>query len=780
MRHRILLLAGLAAAASIVNRAPAGAADPIALDFIFAEEGHARAPSEIAWTEDGGRLSFLWSKEGRRDLWTVEHAAAGVVRGPAEPEPSVLVRAGELRDGDREISLKEYAWSPDGAALLFQTSGDLYLYRLADRELRRLTRSETKSEDPRFSPDASTIAFVRAADLWTVDVASGEERRLTHDGEEGRILNGKPDWVYWEEIFRRRSIGFWWSPDNRRIAYLRFEEDGVPTHPLVHDEARDPRVEHQPYPKPGDRNPKVAVGVLDLATGDTVWMRTGVEEGEDYLARVRFSPRGDRLGVIRLDRDQVEATLLRCDPASGACETALVERLPTWVDVDDDFELLSDGRVLWASDRDGWRRLYLHGPDGETLRVVTPEGIVLWKIDRFVEAIGSVFFTGFRNAGLGAKDRQLYRVGLEGGGAELLSPDCERGDASAAPEGRRAGPETADREPAATPPSARCDPAPGTTAADVAPGGRAWVATHSTASEPPRAMLFRDGAAAAVALPFAPASAYDREALPRWEFLTIPGPDGVELPARLLKPPDFDPARRYPVILFHYGGPGSQTVEDASAERPARDLWHVRQAQRGYVVIMVDNPASVFFGKRGADRLHRRFGELELEAQLAAAAYLKAQPWVDGERLGLWGWSGGGANTLYSVLKSPGTWRAAVAGAPVTDWRLYDSIWTERYLDHPASNEEGYRDSSAITWAAELRDALLVVHGSGDDNVHPQNTFALSRELVKAGKPFEQAIYPGEKHAFGDAANRHFYERMERFFDRRLRDGTRPAATLSP
>jgi dipeptidyl-peptidase-4 len=269
-------------------------------------------------------------------------------------------------------------------------------------------------------------------------------------------------------------------------------------------------------------------------------------------------------------------------------------------------------------------------------------------------------------------------------------------------------------------------------------------------------------------LPFQAAAAYEREALPQWEFLTIAGPGGARLPARMMKPPGFDPSRRYPVLMFHYGGPASQMVEDASAERPVRQLWHARQAQRGYVVIESDNPASAFFGKHGADRLHRRFGELELASQLAVASHLKAQPWADPDRFGLWGWSGGGANTLYAVFRSPGTWRAAVAGAPVTDWRLYDSIWTERYLDSPSANEEGYRDSSAITWAAMLTDRLLVVHGTGDDNVHPHNTFALTRELVKAKLPFEQAIYPGEKHAFGDGANRHLFGKMEEFFDRWL------------
>jgi dipeptidyl-peptidase-4 len=724
MRARATRTAAFALTA-IVSNAAARASEPLSLDAIFTEQGHARAPSEIAWSDDGSRLSFLWSKEGKRDLWTMAPAT--------DREPAVLLRAGELRSGDREIKLEDHVWSPDGTGLVLPLAGELHHYRIADRALRRLTAPGTKNEDPRFSPDSSTVAFVRDNDLWIVDVATARERRLTTDGAEGKILNGKPDWVYWEEIWSRRSVGFWWSPDSTRIAYLRFDEEGVPTYPLLRDQSIEATVERQPYPKAGDRNPKVDVGVLELGSGRTTWMKIGLKEGDDYVARVRFTPRGDRLAVIRLAREQNQADLLACDPASGECETVLVERSETWVSVSDDFALLEDGRVVWGSDRDGWWRLYLHDAAGKPVRAVSPDGIVVTKLDRVVASTGAVFFTGHRTEGLGAKDRQLYRTAIDGGEATLLSP-----------------------EPA------------GVSAAQVAADGKAWVLTHSTSATPPRAALFRTDGKEPLALPFAEAAAYDRAALPQWKFLTVPGPGGAQLPAAILEPPGFDPRRRYPVLMFHYGGPESQVVEDSSTERPALHLWHARQAQRGYVVVRADNPASAFFGKKGGERLHRRFGKLELEAQLAVVAWLKAQSWVDGDRLGLWGWSGGGANTLYSVLESPGTWRAAVAGAPVTDWRLYDSIWTERYLDSPADNEEGYRESSAIGKAERLADALLLVHGTGDDNVHPQNTIMLSRELIKAGKRFEQAIYPDEKHAFTDAANRHFYQRMEEFFDREL------------
>jgi dipeptidyl-peptidase-4 len=310
--------------------------------------------------------------------------------------------------------------------------------------------------------------------------------------------------------------------------------------------------------------------------------------------------------------------------------------------------------------------------------------------------------------------------------------------------------------------------AEGWNAAVVSPESGLWVHYWSDADTPPR-FAVRDADGREIAeLPTRP-PAFDPAALPHWRFFTLDGPDGSKLPARMLTPPDVKPdatapQRRHPAIMYHYGGPGSQVVVNRWDGR-GRDLWHKMMAQRGYAVLSVDNVASIFFGKRGEDRQHRRFGPLNLAAQQAAAAYLADQSWIDGSRIGLWGWSGGGFNTLYCLFESPGTWAAGMAGAPVTDWRLYDTIWTERYLDHPDDNAEGYELSSPIHRADRLADRLLVVHGTGDDNVHPQNTIALAAKLVAAGKPFEDALYPRQKHGFRGPAARHVYERMTRFFE---------------
>jgi dipeptidyl-peptidase-4 len=307
-------------------------------------------------------------------------------------------------------------------------------------------------------------------------------------------------------------------------------------------------------------------------------------------------------------------------------------------------------------------------------------------------------------------------------------------------------------------------PEPGTHRAVVSAKTGAWVHTWSDADTPPRLEVRPAGGGAPLPLPSSP-PAFDPAALPKWEYLTVAGPAGTELPARLLKPAGFDPSRRYPAIMYHYGGPGSQVVNNAWS---SRDLWHKLMAVRGFAVLSVDNQSSIFYGKPGEDLDHRRFGPVNLAAQLAGVEHLKGLPWIDPSRLGLWGWSGGGTNTLYCILNRPGVWKAAVAGAPVTDWKLYDTIWTERYLDRPQDNPEGYRDSSPVTYAANLADRLLIVHGLADDNVHPQNTVVMSGELVKAGRPFEQAIYPGQMHGFRGGSLRHFYERMTELFERAL------------
>ncbi|HKI04792.1 MAG TPA: DPP IV N-terminal domain-containing protein [Thermoanaerobaculia bacterium] len=704
----------------------------LTVDAALAPSALGRRGAQRAWAPDGKRLTFVWDEHGdgkEEALWVLD-ATTG--------KRDLLLKTTGLKHGEEDFKLTAYSWSPRGDALLLVFKGDLYLLPFAVpldmAKLRRLTRTEAAEEEARFSPDGSRIAFVRGFDLYTIEAATGRETRLTTDGKENVTLNGTTDWLYGEEIWNRSPVGYWWSPDGSRIAYYHFDETLVGVYPLVDDTLVYPKVEWQKYPTAGEPNPRVRLGVADLATGRTSWLETG--DPDAYLARVEWTPRGDGVAVQRLNRDQNRLDLLRCAPAGGACSTLLTETWPTWVNLGDDFKFLPDGRFLWGSERSGWRRLYLHGADGKAVRPVTPEGWAITHLDA-VAADGSwAMVTAYPTSELGAVDKRVARLRLDDPKAdwEVLTPT------------------------------------PGTHQALVAPKTGAWVHIWHDADTPARTEVRPAGGGAAIAMPFA-LPPFDVASLPKWEFLTIAGPEGSRLPARLLKPAGFDPSRRYPVIVYHYGGPGSQVVDNAWSTRAA---WMKMMTQRGFITFSVDNQSSIFFGKAGEDRDHRRFGPLNLAAQLAAVDYLKSLPWVDASRIGLWGWSGGGYNTLYCLLNRPGVWKAGVAGAPVTDWKLYDSTWTERYLDHPQDNPDGYRDSSPVTYSANLKDRLLIVHGLADDNVHPNNSILMTDELVKAGLQFEQAFYPGQTHSFAGLSLRNFFQRMTDFFERELQGEAGP------
>lgn len=697
--------------ASLLVVCPAFAEQPpLTDDVLFADDANGLRPEDPAWSPDGRHLAYLFGPDEEKALFWLE-----VSSGKSE----------RLTD----LDLDEFAWSPRGDSLVLLSEGDLYLLPIGGK-LRRLTETEEEEGQPSFSPDGSRLAFVRDFDLHVMDLKIGRETALTRDGEENVFLNGTNDWVYWEEIWDRETVGYWWSPDGRRIAYYRFDEREVPTHALIDEIPRTPAVRWQKYPKPGEPNPKVRVGVIAAEGGNTVWMDTGNEDV--YLARVAWT--GDAVAIQRLNRDQTRLDLLRCRAADGSCSTLLTETRRTWINLGNDLRFLEDGRFLWGSEGDGWRRLYLHDRDGKLLRPVTPEGWGVASLDGVVET--GVIVTAYRTEGMGPTDRQVYRAGLDRKSWEPLAAE------------------------------------PGTHEAVVASNGN-WVHTWHDADTPPRSEVRT--ASGTVALPHAMPSGYDPAALPKWEYFFIPGSKGVRLPARMLKPAGFDPGKRYPAIMYHYGGPASQVVVNRWDTR-RRDLWQKRMAQRGFAILNLDNASSIFFGKTGEDRDHRRFGPANLEAQLAGVEYLKGLGWVDTARIGLWGWSGGGYHTLYALLHAPGVWKAGTAGAPVTDWMLYDSIWTERYLDTPQDNPEGYRESSVTTYAEKLEDHLLIVHGFADDNVHPQNTVVFIDRLIQAGIPYEDAFYPGQTHAFRGAAQRHWYARMTEFFERTLGASSRTAS----
>jgi dipeptidyl-peptidase-4 len=718
----------------------------VPFEDLFDPDRQPKVPSELTWSPQGDRLAYLWppeTKAGRKTEKDDKETGLWIAT-PARQELRLVV---PLEDKPERM-----IWLPDGSGLLVhQKSGLAHLSFEGETEgeaagtLRELVATGEDDEDFKLSPDGKTVSFVRHADLWVLDLASGKARRLTEDGVEGEILNGKTDWVYWEELWGRDSTGHWWSPDARRLAFYHFDDRLVSTYPLVDfTQIPYPTIEEQKYPKAGERNPEVKVGILtpsdDEGTdeGDdepqVVWLETSSAE-ETYLARVHWLPDGKQVAVERLNREQNRLDLLLCNPDDGSCRVLLTESNDTWVKVGDFTHFLQDGSFLWASQREGWFHLYLYSAEGKLLHRLTPDGRNITDLEAVQEEEGRLIYTAFLTGDLGAASRVVEWVPLRGDGVGRATP---------------------------------LSPTEGDHSATAPPAGDWWVHSFDDSHSPQRRTVRNLRSGAEFALPGTDPTVALRADLPRWETLTIPGPDGP-LPARLLKPAGFESGKgegKYPAIVYHYGCPESQVVRDSWS---GRDLWHRWMASRGYAVFMVDNGQSNHFGKAGVDRGHRRFGTLNLAAQLAGVEYLKSLGWVDTDRLGLWGWSGGGANTLYVLTNAPGVFKAGVSGAPVTHWRLYDTIWTERYLDHPEDNPEGYEASSPLTYADRLKDHLLIVHGTADDNVHPQNTLAFTDALIEADIDFEDAIYPRQKHGFRDEARNHFNRRMTEFFDRHLR-----------
>ncbi|GMU65177.1 MAG: peptidase S9 [Acidobacteriota bacterium] len=686
--------------------------------------------SELTWNAEGTVLAGLWKEGERKGLKGFDGATGAELWTVFVDE---LREAGAGDDATDFPTLDAFAFRPASTDLLLTAGGDLWLWTPGSKQVRRLTTSPDDEEEyPELSPDGRRVAFSRAADLWVLELAGGRETRLTEDGRPDEILNGTADWVYWEEIWSRSAKAIWWSPNSLALAYYRFDEREVPSYPLTResDAGAAATVKWQRYPKPGDPNPKVSLRVVEVDSQATVELATG-HAPDDYLARVHWRGDAGVVAVERLNREQNRLDLLFCRPDVGSCTEVASQREAAWVNLADDFRFLADGGFLWSDESSGWRRLHRHDRLGRQIGDLLPAG---WALDRLIEMVaptGRAIVSAHPTGPLGAAGRQLLALDIEGRNPpEILTARDGWHDAVVAP----------------------------ATGAHVAE----WSDQHTPVE---RRLVAADGRELAT-LPGGLELPVELATLPRWRILEIPGPEGSSLPAAVIEPGAGAAVGPRPVVTFHYGGPASQMVVDRWGGN--RGLWLRWMASRGYLVLVVDNQASRYFGKRGEDRLHRRFGELELAGQLAGVEWLRARGDADVTRLGLWGWSGGGFNTLYSILHRPGVWRAAVAGAPVTDWRLYDSIWTERYLDSPADNPDGYRDSSPLGIADRLADALLVVHGTGDDNVHPQNSIALMKALVEADKPFEDAIYPDEKHGFKPGANRHFYRRMTDFFDRHL------------
>ena len=694
---------------------------------------------------DGSQVSFLRGKDADRnqlDLWTYDIGSG---------QTHLLVDSKVVLPGDESLSDEEkarrerqriaamtgivdYQWSPDARTLLFPLGGELYLYDLGKQgraAVRQLTQGEGFATDPKLSPKGGFVSFIRARNLWVIELSSGRQVQLTHDGSD-TIGNGVAEFVADEEM--DRHTGYWWAPDDSAIAFARIDESGVPVQKRPEVYADRTELIEQRYPAAGDPNVQVRLGVIaPRADAAPRWVDLG-KDNDIYLARVDWRD-PQHLTFQRQSRDQKVLELVETTLGSGAQRTLVRETSRTWVPLHNSLRFLADGSLLWSSERSGFQHLYRIDTEGRAHALTQGD----WPVDELLavdEKAGQVYF---RAGTQSARESHIHRVSLQGGASEQLSK------------------------------------VPGMHSASFARNASVYVDTWSNSTTPPQIELFRnDGSRIATLVqnklddPQHPYARFRDAQLPV-EFGTLLAADGrTPLEYSITKPAGFDPARRYPVAVYVYGGPAAQTVTNAWPGR-GDHLFNQYLAQRGYVVFSLDNRGTPRRGRDFVGALYGRQGTVEVEDQLRGVAWLKQQPWVDGARIGVQGWSNGGYMTLMLLAKASDAYACGVAGAPVTDWGLYDSHYTERYMDLPARNASGYEQARVLTHIEGLRSRLLLIHGMADDNVLFSNSTALMSALQKRGRTFELMTYPGAKHGLSGADALHRYRLAEDFLGRCLK-----------
>jgi dipeptidyl-peptidase-4 len=650
------------------------------------------------------------------------------------------------------LEVANYQWSPDRKrALIFtntkrvwrqNTRGDYWLLDRDARTLRKIGGAAPESSlmFAKVSPDGSRVAYVRERNLYVEDLGKGGVKQLTADASD-TVVNGTSDWVNEEELGIRD--GFRWSPDGRSLAYWQFDTSGVEQFTLINDtDALYPKTTKIPYPKPGTTNSSVRIGVVDVAGGATRWMKTPGDHRNTYLASLQWTADSRSLLVQQLNRLQNTNDLLVADAKSGEVRRAYRDSNKAWVEVVEDVIELDGGTaVTWASEQDGWRHLYKVALDGSGARLLTKfDGDIVDMLSIDVKT-GWAYFIASPDSPV---ERFLYRVKLDGDGSiERVTPAGQHG----------------------------------THGYQISSDGRFAFHTFSRADTPPAVdlvslpdhrvvrMLVDNTALAQKVAPLV---------TPPTQFFKVGG-GGIVLEGMLTLPRNFDPAKKYPVIVYVYGEPASVTVVDRWGG--SRALFHRALANEGYLIMSVDNrgtPAPK--GAAWRKVVYGTVGDLSSKEQAAAVrAFAAANTWVDANRIGVWGWSGGGSNTLNCMFRFPDVFKVGVSVAPVPDQRLYDTIYQERYMGVPQDNAEGYRIGSPINFADGLKGKLLVVHGSGDDNVHYQGTERLVNRLVELGKPFDLMVYPNRTHGISEGAGTslHVQSLIARYFFEHLPAGPR-------
>lgn len=734
----------LTALAAVLALYSPALAEKLTPERIFADPSLSGPTAKgVALSPDGKRVTYLKAKPDAanvQDLW-----AADVKGG----EPYRLIDSAALSSGNKELSeaekarrerarvaatrgIVEYSWDKQGRFILAPLDGDIYLAAVADGKVTRLTETPGDEVDAKVSPKGGYVSYVRDQNLYIKPATGGTETALTTEGKNA-LSFGTAEFIAQEEL--DRFTGYWWSPDEARIVYTRVDESGVDIVPRADIGPSGATIVNQRYPRAGRPNAVVELFVRDLASGKVTALDLGANK-DIYLARVDWSADGKTVYVQRLTRDQKTLDLIAFDAATGKGRTILTQTDPHYIEVADDFQPLKDGSFLWSSEQDGNRHLYRYAADGKLIAQITKGDWPVSALEGVDEARKVAIFAASMDTPL---ERRLYEVSYaKPGKPKALTP------------------------------------AGGWWSAKVASTGGAFAASYSDPKTPPQTALYAaDGKRVrwieenklAEGHPYWPYAS----TLPVPEFGTLKTADGETLHYEILKPTNFDPAKKYPAIVSVYGGPHAQRVMK-SWQSPSERTY----LEAGYVIFKLDNRGS---GNRSAKfqrALDRRMGTVEVEDQLQGAKFLASLPYVDPDKLGVMGWSYGGFMTLMLMTAENTPFKAGAAGAPPTEWSLYDTAYTERYMGKPDENKAGYAYADINTRLDKLKPgSLLLLHGMADDNVILENSTRVMAALQKKAVPFEMALYPGERHSAGSGKSKGLSVLKTHldFFDRKLKGG---------
>ncbi len=699
-------------------------------DIFVSQKFHGKTLNHAKWFPDGKSFTFIKYDDQSNFPSLYKHEVKS-------GDVSKLLDGAEIinpQTGDT-ILFNDYEWSESGKKILLKADSRrvwrrfslayFYVYDLDQKKLQAVSNGDERILHAKLSPDASKVGYVYENNLFIKDIKTDSVQQLTKDGSE-TIINGQFDWVYEEEF--GIANGWRWSPDSKKIAFWRLDQSMEPEFSWIDYQPLHGAVKTIRYPKAGDNNAFVKIGVIHLQSGKTVWMDIGAES-DIYIPRIQWTNNPNKLSIQRLNRLQNKLDLLIADANSGQSKLILSETDSCWIDYLDNIEFLNNKKqFVWTSERDGFQHIYLYNLDGSLARQLTKGKWEVGNVYGVNEKRRLVYFSANK---VNITESHINSIKLNGKSLKRLTKK----------KGRHR--------------------------ANFSPDWESFILMFSNSHTPAQYSLLSDTGANIRTLEENKIEALDEYDISYPQFLTFDTEDGVTLNAMIIKPTDFDKNKKYPVLIYGYGGPGSQMVRNSWGR--SNFLWHNLLAQKGYIIFSLDNRGTGGRGKAFKNLAYRDIGKWMIYDHIEGAKYLAKLPYVDKERIGIWGWSGGGYLTLMALTKGSDYFKTGIAVASVSDFRFYDSIWTERYMGLPQDNAAGYDSTSALNYVDKYKGNLLIIHGAADDNVHTQNSMQFIEKMQSANKQFNLMLYPGKNHSLlGRNTRLHLYTLMTDFILKNL------------